>query len=66
MTESFIHDAQDPTGIRAFGQTLAGRLRTGTVVALVGPLGAGGPDGIADHSFTNIQSIADSFASQQE
>jgi alkaline phosphatase D len=33
---------------------------------LVGPLGAGGPDGITDHSFTNIQSIADSFASQQE
>jgi phosphodiesterase/alkaline phosphatase D-like protein len=33
---------------------------------LVGPLGAGGPDGITDHSFANIQSIADSFASQQE
>jgi phosphodiesterase/alkaline phosphatase D-like protein len=33
---------------------------------LVGPLGAGGPDGITDHSFDNIKSIADSFASQQE
>jgi phosphodiesterase/alkaline phosphatase D-like protein len=32
---------------------------------LVGPLGAGGPDGITDHSFDNIKSIADSFASQQ-
>jgi phosphodiesterase/alkaline phosphatase D-like protein len=32
---------------------------------LVGPLGAGGPDGITDHSFANIKSIADSFASQQ-
>ena len=33
---------------------------------LVGPLGAGGPDAITDHSFANIQSIADSFASQQQ
>ena len=33
---------------------------------LVGPLGAGGPDGITDHSFENIKSIADSFASQQQ
>jgi phosphodiesterase/alkaline phosphatase D-like protein len=33
---------------------------------LVGPLGAGGPDGITDHSFANIKSIADSFASQQQ
>jgi phosphodiesterase/alkaline phosphatase D-like protein len=33
---------------------------------LVGPLGAGGPDAITDHSFANIKSIADSFAGQQQ
>jgi alkaline phosphatase D len=33
---------------------------------LVGPLGAGGPDAITDHSFANIKSIGDSFASQQQ
>jgi phosphodiesterase/alkaline phosphatase D-like protein len=33
---------------------------------LVGPLGAQGPDDITNHSFNNIKSIADSFASQQE
>jgi hypothetical protein len=32
---------------------------------LVGPLGAGGPDGITDHRFANIQSIAESFGGQQ-
>jgi phosphodiesterase/alkaline phosphatase D-like protein len=32
---------------------------------LVGPLGAGGPDAITDHSFANILSIANSFADQQ-
>jgi phosphodiesterase/alkaline phosphatase D-like protein len=37
----------------------------GCVQILVGPLGAGGPDGITDHRFDNIKSIADSFASQQ-
>jgi phosphodiesterase/alkaline phosphatase D-like protein len=33
---------------------------------LAGPLGAGGPDAITNHSFDNIKSIADSFAEQQE
>src|SRR5262249_38383275 len=33
---------------------------------LVGPLGGGGPDAITDHGFANIQSIADSFAGQQQ
>jgi phosphodiesterase/alkaline phosphatase D-like protein/predicted AlkP superfamily pyrophosphatase or phosphodiesterase len=32
---------------------------------LTGPIGAGGPDGITDHSFNNIKSIADSLAAQQ-
>jgi tRNA threonylcarbamoyladenosine biosynthesis protein TsaE len=41
MTELFVHDTHDLNGTRAFGQTLAGRLRPGTVVALIGPLGAG-------------------------
>ncbi len=30
-----------------------------------GPIGAGGPDGITDHSYANIKAIADSLASQQ-
>jgi phosphodiesterase/alkaline phosphatase D-like protein len=38
----------------------------GNVFEIVdGPMGAGGPDGITDHSFANIKSIADSLASQQ-
>jgi hypothetical protein len=32
---------------------------------LAGPIGADGPQNITDHSFANIKSIADSFASQQ-
>lgn len=35
-----------------------------TVVA--GPIGAGGPDGITNHSFSNIKSLADALATQQQ
>jgi phosphodiesterase/alkaline phosphatase D-like protein len=38
----------------------------GNVFEIVdGPIGAGGPDGVTDHSFANIKSIADSLARQQ-
>jgi alkaline phosphatase D len=38
----------------------------GNVFEIVeGPIGAGGPDGITDHSFANIKAIADSLATQQ-
>ncbi len=36
---------------------------TFTIVA--GPLGAGGPDGITDHSFSNIQSLANAVVTKQ-
>jgi phosphodiesterase/alkaline phosphatase D-like protein len=38
----------------------------GCFQVLVGPIGAGGPDGITNHSFANILSLAESFASQQQ
>jgi 3-phytase/alkaline phosphatase D len=37
----------------------------GAFEVLVGPIGATGPDAITDHSIANIQSLAQSFASQQ-
>jgi tRNA threonylcarbamoyladenosine biosynthesis protein TsaE len=41
MTEPFTFDVVDLAGTQAFGQQLAGVLRPGQVIALVGPLGAG-------------------------
>jgi tRNA threonylcarbamoyladenosine biosynthesis protein TsaE len=41
MTETVALDTHDLAGTDAFGQLLAGLLRPGQVVALVGPLGAG-------------------------
>lgn len=39
----------------------------GNVFEIVeGPIGAGGPDAIVDHTFANIKSIADSLAGQQQ
>jgi hypothetical protein len=37
----------------------------GTFLIVAGPIGATGPDGITDHSFTNIQTLAKNFASVQ-
>jgi phosphodiesterase/alkaline phosphatase D-like protein len=37
----------------------------GVFEIVVGPIGATGPDGITDHSFANIQALAQSFTSQQ-
>ena len=39
----------------------------GNVFEIVaGPIGAGGPDGITDHSFANVKSVADGLAGQQQ
>jgi tRNA threonylcarbamoyladenosine biosynthesis protein TsaE len=41
MADSLTHDVADLSGTQAFGLRLARVLRPGTVIALVGPLGAG-------------------------
>src|SRR4051795_13378719 len=41
MTQPFRYDAADPDATRALGQRLASLLFPGSVIALVGPLGAG-------------------------
>jgi tRNA threonylcarbamoyladenosine biosynthesis protein TsaE len=41
MTQLLTYEAADLDGTEAFGRALAGCLHPGTVIALVGPLGAG-------------------------
>ena len=38
----------------------------GVFEIVTGPIGAGGPDAITDHSFANIQSLANALANQQQ
>src|SRR5262249_19288680 len=60
----YFTDSTDPTNSPAY-QASYTRV-PGVFQILVGPIGAGGPDVITDHSFANVKSLADSFASQQE
>ncbi len=37
-----------------------------TFLIVAGPIGAGGPDAVTDHSFSNIQSLANTVASKEQ
>lgn len=54
---AYLSDPNDPTS----------RTRVPHAFTIVSdPIGAGGPDQITDHSFSNIKSLADSLVAQQE
>jgi hypothetical protein len=52
----YLTDPNDPTSMARV---------PGCFSLLVGPLGAGGPDAITDHSFDNIKSLADARAQSE-
>jgi phosphodiesterase/alkaline phosphatase D-like protein len=60
----YFTDSTDPTNSAAY-QASYTRV-PGAFQILVGPIGATGPDLVTDHSFANILSLANSFASQQK
>lgn len=53
---TYFADSSDPTSRTVVPNAF-------TIVA--GPIGAGGPDSITDHSFSNIKSLADTLATNQ-
>lgn len=54
---TYLADPNDPTSVTRVPHAF-------TIVA--GPLGAGGPDAITDHRFSNIKSLADQLAAAQK
>jgi phosphodiesterase/alkaline phosphatase D-like protein len=54
---TYLTDPSDPTSVAQV---------PGCFQILVGPIGAGGPDAVTDHSFANSKSRADSLAMQQQ
>jgi phosphodiesterase/alkaline phosphatase D-like protein len=60
----YFTDTTDPTTSAAY-QASYTRV-PGVFEILVGPIGATGPDLITDHSFANVLSLAQSFASHQQ
>ena len=57
--------AYAPTG-RTANQASYVRVPGNVFEIVAGPIGAGGPDAVTNHSFANIKAIADSLAQQQQ
>lgn len=54
---TYLSDPNNPNSLTVLPNTF-------TIVA--GPIGAGGPDAITDHSFSNIKSLADTLATNEQ